>query len=208
MGKCVMAGKPILCVDFDGVIHSYTSGWQGACVIPDTPVTGAFDWLYRASEWWDVQVYSSRSKEPGAIDAMKAWFRKHADDEFQGLATGALLLDVLSFPTQKPAANMTIDDRALCFEGSWAAIDARALLDFKPWNKRELGATGRFPQGRVSDDDEGELTLGVAFDPVDGIVRIEFGKPVAWLGLPRDNAVAFARAILRRAGAKTVEVTF
>ena len=26
--------KPILCLDFDGVLHSYTSGWRGAR-IPD-----------------------------------------------------------------------------------------------------------------------------------------------------------------------------
>ena len=29
--------KPILCLDFDGVVHSYTSGWKGADVIPDPP---------------------------------------------------------------------------------------------------------------------------------------------------------------------------
>lgn len=32
--------KPILCLDFDGVIHSYSSGWKGADVIPDPPVAG------------------------------------------------------------------------------------------------------------------------------------------------------------------------
>lgn len=31
---------PILCLDFDGVCHSYTSGWKGAAVIPDPAVPG------------------------------------------------------------------------------------------------------------------------------------------------------------------------
>ena len=37
--------NPIICVDFDGVIHSYTSGWKGIDVIPDDPVPGAIEWL-------------------------------------------------------------------------------------------------------------------------------------------------------------------
>lgn len=198
--------KPILCVDFDGVVRSYSSGWKGACVIPDPPVAGAFDWLYRASEYWNVAIYSSRSKEPGAIEAMQRWFCKHADNEFQGLVNGDMLLSVLDFPTQKPPANMTIDDRALCFEGSWATIDAKALLDFKPWNKREFGATGQHPLGQLDDSDEGELRLGVAFDEVMGVVRIEFGKPVAWLGLPKQEAIQLARMLLRHAGIKNVSI--
>jgi hypothetical protein len=37
--------KPILCLDFDGVIHSYTRGWSGANVVSDAPVKGAFDFI-------------------------------------------------------------------------------------------------------------------------------------------------------------------
>lgn len=38
-----MNKKPILNFDFDGVCHSYTSGWQSADTIPDDPVPGLFD---------------------------------------------------------------------------------------------------------------------------------------------------------------------
>jgi hypothetical protein len=36
---------PILCLDFDGVIHSFKSGWKGAGKIPDPPVEGAIEWI-------------------------------------------------------------------------------------------------------------------------------------------------------------------
>lgn len=192
--------KPILCVDFDGVIHSYTSGWQGADTVSDPPVPGALQWLKRASEWWDVQIYSSRSSQPNGPEAMAAWLAAWS-------ATEGVSLTV-SFPEQKPPAFLTIDDRAVCFEGVWADLDPKSLLGFKPWNKREVGASGQFPMGRISDDDEGELRLAVAYDPIDGIVRLEFGKPVAWLGLPKENAIALARSLLRHAGVKQVTLGF
>jgi hypothetical protein len=44
------------------------------------------------------------------------------------------VLASLSFPTQKPPAWLTIDDRAICFEGRWPT--AEQIDDFKPWYRR------------------------------------------------------------------------
>ena len=72
--------KPILCLDFDGVVHSYESGWKGAAVIPDPPVPGAIDFIRNAVEEFRVAIFSSRSNQPGGLDAMKYWLRLHMLD--------------------------------------------------------------------------------------------------------------------------------
>lgn len=129
------ATKPILCVDFDGVIHSYTSGWKGAAVIPDPPVPGALDWLYRASKVFTVMIYSSRSKDPEGIAAMQTWLGYHARATLSDLQA-TILLQVVAFASEKPAAFLTIDDRAVCFDGTWDAIHPDRLITFKPWYQR------------------------------------------------------------------------
>ncbi len=115
-------GKPILCLDFDGVIHSYTSGWRGADIIPDEPVPGAFDFIIRASSYFSIVIFSRRSHQKGGIGAMRRWFKEHG---------GPLLL--VYFTHDKPAAMVTIDDRAFAFTGIFP--DAKELLSFRPWNK-------------------------------------------------------------------------
>lgn len=67
------------------------------------------------------------------------------------------------------------------------------IKDFK------LGATGQFPRGRAADDDEGELRMALAADHANAIVRIEFGKPIAWLGLPVGEARQFAHMLIEKA---------
>ena len=62
----------------------------------------------------------------------------------------------------------------------------------------KLGATGQFPQGKLGEGDEGELRLAVGRSD-GGDVIIDFGKEVAWIGLPPAQAVSFAEAILKRA---------
>ena len=65
--------KPILCLDFDGVLHSYESGWKGASVIPDPPVPGAIAFLREAVQHFSVYIFSSRSNQEGGKTAMAEW---------------------------------------------------------------------------------------------------------------------------------------
>jgi hypothetical protein len=138
--------KPILCLDFDGVVHSYSSGWKGADVIPDPPVDGAIAFMLGALNHFDVVIFSSRSNQSGGLSAMQDWLQHHAGAAWYETPDGPGLESV-RFVTEKPPALVTIDDRALTFDGTWPSFDS--LKGFKPWNKREFGATGTFPQGKL-----------------------------------------------------------
>lgn len=156
------AYKPILCLDFDGVIHSYASGWKGAGTIPDRPVPGALDFIVEALRTWRVAIFSTRSKSLRGRWAMKGWLYGHlvdwewekAEDLYQELIgapaewtpwTHGDVDDVhrecaratvrkIEWPWFKPSAFITIDDRALTFDGTWPSLDSIAA--FKAWNKR------------------------------------------------------------------------
>jgi hypothetical protein len=125
--------KPILCLDFDGVIHSYTSGWKGADVIPDPIVPGAISFMLGAMANFRVAVFSSRSNQPGGIPAMRTYLRVEAGTCWYDSPAGPGLENV-EWPLEKPPAFLTIDDRAITFTGEWPAIET--LLAFKPWNKK------------------------------------------------------------------------
>jgi hypothetical protein len=124
--------KSILCLDFDGVIHSYTSGWKGADVIPDPPVEGAMAFVAEAVNHFRVAVFSSRSNQPGGMKAMIEWMHRNLCAHHQG--DGHDIFDLIEWPLEKPAAFVTIDDRAITFTGVWP--DMATLKNFKPWNKK------------------------------------------------------------------------
>lgn len=118
---------PRICLDFDGVVHSYESGWAGdACTIPDPPVPGAFDFIEEAiAHGYEVCVFSTRSHVTGARRAMRAWMVEH------GLVQE--VADALVFPLKKPNAILMIDDRGFHFKGKFPTFE---FIDgFKPWNK-------------------------------------------------------------------------
>lgn len=151
-------GLPIIVLDFDGVIHSYISGWKGPRKISDPVVPGSMEFLYMAIHHFDISIVSSRSHYFLGRRAMKNYiknnmekyiktlFKKDDDgipewamndaEEILYIETNIKLNEVMnsiSFPKHKPPAFLTIDDRAITFKGEWPTIEE--IRDFKPWNK-------------------------------------------------------------------------
>jgi len=129
--------KPILCLDFDGVLHSYSSGWQGADVIADPPVDGAVDFIWSALDHFTVAIYSTRSESYTGRLAMKRWLIEQMREHWQRNGVEPVDADKINeiqWPSTKPPAFLTIDDRALTFDGTWPEVEA--LKAFKPWNKK------------------------------------------------------------------------
>ena len=112
---------PILCIDFDGVIHDYRKGWQGGVIYGElTP--GFLEWASEARKYFKLVIYSSRSKAVGGIDEMWNW-----------LALQGAEMDWFEFAHEKPPAFLTIDDRCLTYAGDWAKFNPIELLEFKTW---------------------------------------------------------------------------
>jgi hypothetical protein len=122
--RTTVMGKSILCLDFDGVCHLYTSGWKGADVIPDPPVPGLFEFILAANKYFDIHIFSSRSG-------------RHFGQMTRAEAT-PIVTSMLHFPTEKPPALIGLDDRVLTFNGKWPSVDD--LVNFQPWNKNETAA--------------------------------------------------------------------
>ena len=65
---------------------------------------------------------------------------------------------------------------------------------------KKPGATGKFPQGKLNDEDEGELRTIIRTEGKN--IIIEFGKPVAWLALPKEDAIALGMALIKHGNRK------
>jgi hypothetical protein len=125
---------PTICIDFDGVIHSYEKGWQDGTIYGEvTP--GFFEWVEDARKHFKLVIYSSRSKDDAGVTAMALWLheKRNAWIKAGGERHPTEPLEI-EFAHEKPAAWLTIDDRCIQFEGRWDWLRSEVLLRFKPWN--------------------------------------------------------------------------
>lgn len=116
------APKQTVVFDFDGVIHSYTSGWKGECNIPDPPVKGIKEAISTIrSAGYEVIVVSTRCASPSGRVAVSNYLAKYG-----------IVVDGVC--KEKPPAICYIDDRAICFDGNAETLIEK-IENFKPWNK-------------------------------------------------------------------------
>lgn len=62
-----------------------------------------------------------------------------------------------------------------------------------------LGATGKFPEGKLTPADEGEIKLAIGHKG--GKVVIDFGTQVVWIGFTPNQAEEIAQTLLKHADA-------
>lgn len=116
--------KQTVVFDFDGVIHSYSSGWKGNDIIADPPVPGIKQAIadIRAAGY-EVVVVSTRCANLDGREAVIGWL--WGND-----------IEVDRVCAEKPPAIVYIDDRAICFDGKPEAL-LEKIQAFVPWNKKE-----------------------------------------------------------------------
>lgn len=61
------------------------------------------------------------------------------------------------------------------------------------------GPTKDFPEGKLNPHDEGGLNIAVGHDKKTGKVVIQFGTPVAWIGMNPKQAMDIGKGIIKHA---------
>ena len=113
--------KRTIVFDFDGVIHSYTSGWQGIDIIPDKPTDGIQDVIDELrNKGYEVIIVSTRCVEEKGIKAIQNYLKEN----------DIVVDDIMA---HKPPALVYVDDRAITFDGKTSTL-VEKICTFKPWN--------------------------------------------------------------------------
>lgn len=137
--------RPLVAVDFDGVIHDYREGWKDGTIYGEV-VPGFFEWLTRAQKHVTVTIHTSRVRAPTEAEMSEKvrivvdWLSARYKLWLATLPEPLPIEDcvyVWAVTCSKPAAIASIDDRAVRFDGNWSApeLDPATLAQFKPWNK-------------------------------------------------------------------------
>jgi hypothetical protein len=100
--------KKTICLDFDGVLHSYKSGWLGEDELEE-PMEGAQDFCKALKLQYEVVIASSRAQSSLGYNAIYDWLVLHG-------------FPFMPVHTHKPMAVLYVDDRGFRFTGSFQEV--------------------------------------------------------------------------------------
>jgi len=125
-----MSKGKVAAIDFDGVIHQYSNGWQKG-IIYDEVVPGAKEGVTALKDaGYHIMIYTTRTNpqfrkkgEPEQYDQLVQYLEKHQ-----------IPYDRIYVGSGKPMADVYLDDRAIPFTGNWEQ-SVKDVRNFKPWNR-------------------------------------------------------------------------
>lgn len=110
--------------DFDGVIHQFKKGWQGAEIISEKPVRGIRNVLSELKvKGYKITIYSCRALTLEGYRAMVKWLAENKMIEF--------IEDITS---SKPIAKVMVDDRCINFRGNTTSL-VDEIESFRSWEE-------------------------------------------------------------------------
>lgn len=142
--------KKTICIDFDGVIHDYSKGWQGEDVFGQMIPNADIGTSVLKQKGWTVIIFTTRKK----TDKLEQWLKEHN-----------IVYDYINenpnqpdYTSGKIIADVYLDDRGICFRGRWDQWLLRDVIDFEPWqvqSKKEMEQMASLTQDESSIWDRG-----------------------------------------------------
>ena len=122
--------KRTICIDFDGVLHDYSNGYQGENVFGEMIPGADTATKVLKKSGNTIIIFTTRP----ATDELKKWLKDNNisydyinenPDQPKGCEGTKLIADIY------------IDDRGLCFRGQWDEWFLRQIGEFSPWEEEK-----------------------------------------------------------------------
>ena len=119
-----------ICIDFDGVIHDYSKGYEGKDVFGEMIKGADTATKVLKKKGWTIIIFTTRPD----TDALRKWLKDH-DVSFDYINENPDQPGD-SGDKSKLIADIYLDDRAICFSGQWDWV-INDIDSFMPWQDRE-----------------------------------------------------------------------
>jgi hypothetical protein len=113
----VLYGMKTIAIDFDGVIHGYSRGWQDGSIY-DPPKPGTKEALTSLKErGFQLVIFSARNYD--RTDRRGGFERNQVKEVTEYLVKHSIPFDRIHTEPTKPNCSLFIDDKAVRWEISW-----------------------------------------------------------------------------------------